>query len=191
MDVYNDLKFNDKTEFFIIGSSQQLEKLDNTSIRVGDSDIHPVPLARNLGCWFDVTKLDLCLFIYYIYNIRRIRKYLSRQSTEILVHGFKTSRLDYCNGLLYGLSDCLFNKLQRAQNACARLIFREQKFCHVPPLISELQWLPIKYRIEFKILLITFKILNFLASTYLSSLISLRLITFYLVNIRVLNLKLH
>ena len=171
MDVYNDLKFNDKTEFLIIGSSQQLEKLDNTSIRVGDSDIHPVPLARNLGCWFDsrlsmashITKLCASSF-YYIYNIRRIRKYLSRQSTEILVHAFKTSRLDYCNGLLYGVSDCLFNKLQRAQNACARLIFREQKFCHVTPLISELHWLPIKCRIEFKILLITFKILNFFSA---------------------------
>ena len=50
----NDLKFNDdKTEFLIIGSSQQLENLYNISIRVGDSDIHPVPFARNLGCWFD------------------------------------------------------------------------------------------------------------------------------------------
>ncbi|CAH3027003.1 unnamed protein product, partial [Porites evermanni] len=42
-----------KTEFLIIGSSQQLEKLDNISIRVGDSDIHLEPRARNLGCWFD------------------------------------------------------------------------------------------------------------------------------------------
>ena len=50
----DDLKFNDdKTEFLIIGSSQQLGKLDNISISVGNSDIHPVPLARNLGCWFD------------------------------------------------------------------------------------------------------------------------------------------
>ena len=112
---------------------------------------------------------------YYIYNIRRIRKYLSRQSTEILVYAFISSRLDYCNGLLYGLPDYLLNKLQRIQNACARLIFWEQEFCHVTPLIYELHWLPIKYRIEFKILLITFKILNFLAPTYLSSLISLRL----------------
>ena len=44
---------DDKTELLIIGSSQQLEKLDNITIRVGDPDIHPVPLARNLGCWFD------------------------------------------------------------------------------------------------------------------------------------------
>jgi len=96
---------------------------------------------------------------YYICNIRRIRKYLSQQSTETLVHAFITSRLDYCNGLLSGLPDCLLNKLQRVQNACARLIFKKQKFCHVTPLINELHWLPIRYRIEFKILLITFKIL--------------------------------
>ena len=88
-----------------------------------------------------------------------------------------TSCLDYCNGLLYGLPDYLLNKLQRVQNACARLIFKEQKFCRVMPLIYELHWLPSRYRVEFKILLITFKILNFLAPTYmyLSSFISLRL----------------
>ena len=37
----------------LVGTSQQLEKLDNISIRVGDSDIHPLPIARNLGSWFD------------------------------------------------------------------------------------------------------------------------------------------
>ena len=91
-----------KTEFFIIGSSQQLEMLVNISIRVGDSDIHPVPPARNLGCWFDSSlsmasqiKKTCASSFYYIYNVRRIRKYLSRQSTEILVHAFITSRLDY------------------------------------------------------------------------------------------------
>ena len=122
-----------------------------------------------------ITKICASSF-YYIYNIRRIRKYRSRQSSQILGHAFITSRLDYCNGLLYGLPDCLLNKLQRVQNTCARLIFRaEQKFCHVTPLIYELHWLPIKYRINFKKLLITFKILNFLAPTYLSSLNSRRL----------------
>ena len=60
----NYLKFNDdKTNFLIIGSSQQLEKLDNTSIRVGDSDIYPVPLARNLGCLFDA-RLSMASHIY-------------------------------------------------------------------------------------------------------------------------------
>ena len=84
-----------------------------------------------------ITKICASLF-YYIYNVRWIRKYLSRQSSEILVHAFITSCLDYCNGLLYGLPDGLLNKQQRVQNACARLIFREQKFCPVTPLIYKL-----------------------------------------------------
>ena len=167
-----------------------LEKEVCIRIRVGDSDIQPVPIARNLGSWFDsrlpmathITKICASSF-YYIYNIRRIRNYLSQQSTETLVHAFITSRLDYCNGLLYGLPDYLLNKLQRVQNACAGLIFKEQKFCDVTPLIYELHWLPIRYRIEFKILLISFKILNFLAPSYLSSLISFTLGTYFCDNL--------
>ena len=73
----NDLKLNDdKTEFLIIGTSQQLEKLDNISIRVGDSDIHPEPIARNLGSWFDSRlsmatrhkNLFLCILLYLQYS---------------------------------------------------------------------------------------------------------------------------
>ena len=65
-----------------------------------------------------ITKLCASLF-YYIYNIRRTRKYLSGQSTEILVYAFISSRLDYCNGLLYGLPDCLLNRqLQLKTSIC-------------------------------------------------------------------------
>ena len=74
----NDLKFNDdKTEFLIIGSSQQLEKLDNISIRVGDSDIHPVPsreilvVGLILGCpWHHTSQnsvpLHFTIFIIFV-----------------------------------------------------------------------------------------------------------------------------
>ena len=72
---------------------------------------------------------------YYLYNIRRIRKYLSRRSTETLIHAFVSSRVDYCNSLLYGLPAYQLNKLQRVQNAAARLIFLESKYCHVRPLL--------------------------------------------------------
>ena len=159
------LKLNDdKTEFLGIGTPQQLEKVDIMSICVGNSDIHPVPTARNLGSWFDsrlsmskhITKIHASSF-FYLYNIRRIRNYLSQTSTETLIYAFVSSRINYCDSLSYGLPDSLLNKLQSVQNACARLIFNEHKFCHITPLIMELHWLPIRFRIEFKILLITFE----------------------------------
>ena len=100
---------------------------------------------------------------YYLYNIRRIRKYLSRRFTETLIHAFVSSRVDYCNSLLYGLPAYQLNKLQRVQNAAARLIFLESKYCRVRPLLYNLHWLPVKFRIDFKILLLTYKAINGLA----------------------------
>ena len=111
---------------------------------------------------------------YYLYNLCQIRKYLSNKSTDSLIHAFISSRLDYCNSLLYGLPNCSLIKLQHVQNACARLIFAEGRYCHITPLLIKLHWLPIQSRIVFKILLLTFKILHDAAPTYLDSLISLK-----------------
>ena len=127
--LHDNLKLNDeKTELLIIGTPQQLDKVVITNIRVGNTNIYPVPVARNLGSWFDanismtdhISKICSSSF-YYLYNLRRIRKYLSNKSTESLVHAFVSSRLDYCNSFLYGLPNCSIIKLQRVQNACARL----------------------------------------------------------------------
>lgn len=169
-----------KTEFLLIGSRQQLAKVSIDSIKVGDADIVPVLFARNLGCWFD-SNMDMsthisrtcCSAFYYLYNIRHIRKYLSKEHTERLIHAFVTSRLDYCNGLLYGAPECHIKKLQRVMNASARLIYRSPKFCHITPILKELHWLPVRARIEFKILLITFKVIKGLAPKYLCDLIEI------------------
>ncbi len=83
-----------------------------------------------------------------------------------------TSRLDYCNALLGGCSARLINKLQLVQNAAARVLIRTRKYDHISPVLSILHWLPIKHRIDFKILLITYKALNGLAPQYLNELLS-------------------
>ena len=57
-------------------------------------------------------------------------------------------------------------------NTCARLICNESKYCHITPLLMELYWLPVKLRIQFKIVLIVFKIFKGFAPSYLSSLIT-------------------
>ena len=96
-----------------------------------------------------------------------------------MIQAFVSSRLDYCNSLLYGLSQVQIDKIQRVQNAAARLIFEQPKFCHITPVLSQLHWLPIKYRIEFKILLMTFKAIHGMVPDYICKLISRRKSTGY------------
>ena len=89
----------------------------------------------------------------------------------MLIHAFMSSRLGYCNALLGGCSARLVNKLQLVQNAAARVLTRTRKYDHISPVLSTLHWLPIKHRIDFKILLITYKALNGLAPQYLNKLL--------------------
>ena len=88
------------------------------------------------------------------------KKYLDRDSTEKLLHAFVTSRLDYCNGFLT-------SKLQRVQNAAARLLYRAPRYCHITPLLRELHWLPVRSRIDYKTLIITFKAIYGTAPKYI------------------------
>ena len=94
------------------------------------------------------------------------RKYLNKSSTEKLVNSLVTSNLDYCNSLLYGLPSSKLNRLQRIQNTAARIIMRTRKYDHITPVLKQLHWLPISSRIEFKILLFTYRALNNLAPAY-------------------------
>ena len=160
----------------MIGTSKQLSKVSVSSIRVGDVDVIPVYSAKNLGSWFD-SHMDMATHItetcgsgfFYLYNIRHIRKYLISECTEKLIDVFITSRLDYCN---IWISDHHMQKLQRVMNASTQLIFRAPKNCHITPFLQQLHSLPIRLRIEFKILLITFKVLQGSAPKYLIDLIS-------------------
>ena len=90
-----------------------------------------------------------------LFNISTIwvgfRKYLSHQTTISLVHATITCKLHYCNSLLYGLPTIHINKLQQVQNAAARLVTNTPRACHITPVLMDLHWLPIKHRIEFKI----------------------------------------
>ncbi len=90
-------------------------------------------------------------------------------NAERLIYVFMTSRL-YCNALLGSCSARLINTLQLVQNAAARE-HTTRKYDHISPVLSTLHWLPIKHRIDLKILLITYKALIALAPQYLSELL--------------------
>ena len=96
---------------------------------------------------------------------------LSRGDTQKLVHAFVTSRLDYCNSLLSGSPQTVVKSLQLIQNAAARVLMKIKKRDHISPILASLHWLPVKSRIEFKILLLTYKALNGQAPSYIRDLI--------------------
>ena len=100
-------------------------------LKIGSSLVTPSPVVRNIGLYMkSVMDMEqqvkkICQSCYFhIFSIGNIRHLLNNKSTEILVHAFITSRLDNGNALLYGISEYLLAKLQRVQNAAARLITR-------------------------------------------------------------------
>ena len=123
--------------------------------------------------WFPTFRM---LFKQLFFKIREISyycKFLSSAATKTLVHAYVTSRLDYCNGLLYGLPKDLTNKLQSVLNTAARLVSLSRKYDNITPILKELHWLHIQHRIKFKLLLQVFKCLNDLAPKYLADKLTL------------------
>ena len=175
MDV-NELKLNhDKTEIMPIYSKYHTRPLFNY-FSIGNERLTTTVNARSLGLvlddhmLFDVHGSDICRSSFnQLGNFSKIRKYLTRESSEIAVHAFKTSKLDYCNSLLYGCSKMQLKKLQYLQNTAARIVTQTRKFDHITPVLFDLHWLPVSCRIVFKILLRVFKSLNNLFPTYLAN----------------------
>ena len=175
---FNFLKLNsDKTEVLMIGTYQQLAKFNISALNVAGVSVslhqHPV---RNLGVIFDenmtmeahVSSVSRSA-AFHTRNISRVRKYLTTKSTKTLVNSLVTSRIDYCNSLLSGVSGYLIKRLEQAQNCAARTILRMPKA--VSPPLQELHWLPVKWRIDFKIAVMAYNSIMDTAPYYLTELL--------------------
>ena len=95
------------------------------------------------------------------------------KATNTFVSSLVPSRLDYCNALLAGSPQVLLDKIQRAINCSARLIYKVSKSAHITTLLFDLHWLPISSRIQYKIALTCFHIISGTAPPYLSELLHL------------------
>jgi hypothetical protein len=174
----NKLKLNgDKTEVSVLSTSLRCSP-HVSSLNISGFDIAPSKFVRNIGVIFDeslsfeshINALCKSCF-FHINNIWKIRKWLSIRSCETLVHALISSKLDFCNSLLYGLPKSLISKLQYVQNSAARLITFTKRYDHITPILKELHWLPVEHRIQYKILLITFKAMHDLCPSYISDIL--------------------
>ena len=90
----------------------------------------------------------------------------------MLANTLVSSRLDYCNSLLSGIAETDLTKLQRVLNRLARVVTKSPPFTRSIPLLHSLHWLPVNYRVQFKICLLTYKALHEEQPVYLRSLIA-------------------
>ena len=168
----------EKTEVMLIGPKHLRAGSPNGTIVLNGISLATKNTAKNLGVLFDNDLSfssqikQVCRTAYFhLRNIAKIRHILSQKDAEILVHAFVTSRLDYCNSLLSGCSARSLKSLQLVQNSAARILTHTKKREHITPVLASLHWLPIQQRIDFKVLLLTYKALNNQAPLYLKELI--------------------
>ena len=174
--LQNRLKLNDeKTEVILLGPEERRKSIGLQSIRVGDADIDIVDSVRNLGLYLD-SELSMTVHVNFIvkncyFHLRRlgqIRHLLSKEAANAIAVATVTSRLDYCNSCLWRIRGSELDRLQKIQNTAARIVSRQKGRDHISPVLKDLHWLPIRQRIDHKILSLTFSCLNGLAPEYLS-----------------------
>ena len=172
----NYLQMNDsKSEILPVILRHKTDMTLGLRVRVGSDHVTAVRHVKHLGVYLD-RHLDMTTQVsrtistcsFHMRNSSQIIRYLTRPTTERVVNALITSRLDYCNSLLFGTSASNINRLQRLQNSVARLVTRQARRDSAMPLLRELHWLPVRYRVSYKIAELTFKALHAdLSPTYL------------------------
>ena len=130
-------------------------------------------IDSNLNLKTNITK-KCQTSVLNIFRIRCIRRYLTQDACEVLVHGLVMSHLDYCNSLYYGLPDCDLNRLQRVQSITCKLVLNRSKYDSCTKCFTQLHWLPIRPLVQHKILTMVHNCLNLRAQEYLRNLLTYR-----------------
>src|ERR1043165_8967557 len=83
-----------------------------------------------------------------------------------------SSRLDYANSVFVGLSDLDLNRLKHIQNSLACVVLRVPLRTNSSVLLHQLHWLPVEFRIKFKLACLTYKALSTSTPPYLHSILT-------------------
>ena len=130
------------------------------SLHVGAVANKPSSVVRDLGVLLDselsmrqhIGKLTR-LWYYHLRRLKKIRRILGHTITCRLVSASVSSRLYYCNSTRAGLPKSTIAHLQRVQNAAVHLVCGLVPRDHVTKSLRELNWLPIRFSIVYKLCL--------------------------------------
>jgi len=175
----NKLKLNtDKTEFLTISKKNIQNKISIPELVLDGKIIVKSNDVRNLGAQFDSTltmekhiKKTATGARQQLYKIAKLKYFLDRNSLLTLINSFVISRIDYLNSLIYGVPAKHLRPLQLLLNSAARLLENCKRKDHISPILHRLKWLPIESRIQYKILIITYKTLQSKSPLYLKDLL--------------------
>lgn len=170
---------HEKTEALIVGTSEQLRKFTPPLIKIGTANIRPTTTVRVLGNHFDCSMTmgphvsNVCKAgWFHLRTISRLRRVLTQQTCEQLIHSFVSSRIDMGNGLLVGARKGDIMRLQRLLNSAARIVCMVPKYESISPTLRRLHWLKVPERIAFKVALLVFKVLHGMAPSYIGDLVN-------------------
>ena len=184
----NHLQLNtEKTKALVVRAKNNFDGQVIDTIKISNDEsngnIESSPMVKSLGILFDENltfenQVNSVIQSCYI-NLRNLRAIGSKLSFSLkkqLIHCFIFSKMDYCNGLLVGLPGCLISKLQKVQNACIRFLYGKKigKWDHITPFLKEAHFLPVRFRIDYKLALLTFKCINNIAPEYLKELLHIK-----------------
>ena len=178
--IGNKLSVNpDRTEYLLFNSKNINVSV---SINLNLNTISPSECAKNLGVIFQsdmsmdkhISSVVKTCF-HQLREFHNIRSFIPKSAAIIFANAFIHYRIDYCNSPFYDLPKYSINRLQKLQNSVARIVTRTSHSSHITPLLKSLHWLPVQYRINFKLCCITHRALSLGEPHNLNSLLIHRL----------------
>ena len=150
---------------FILCWRQRLVGVDfSHTINVAGADIQFSELVKLLGVTLD-TSLSFDQHVtnivracnFHLRSLWHLRPSLTFESAKSIATAIVSAGIDYYNSLLYGTTEQNLSRLQKVQNAMARILHHVSFQTSATALRQQLHWLPNRQRITYKLATLTFK----------------------------------
>src|SRR6218665_2583072 len=110
----------------------------------------------------------------HIRDLRRIRPMLNLKTASTIATSIVHAKLDYCNSLFLNLDFTQINRLQAIQNVLVHAVTKTPKHHNITPVLKKLHWLKIHERIEYKVISLTYNMLQSSQPSYLRQLFTIQ-----------------